>query len=90
MPRLGAGRNRTGDNGSSWSFCVHDSPQQPAQDVRSGDYMLFFPPVQDDILVDHVIIRTLRLDLQARNNFSQAGQPVPDNDRPVAVGIRVE
>ena len=50
-----------------------DPPEQAAQDVRSGYDPLFFAPVEDQVLVYHVVFGVLGVDLELADDFFKPG-----------------
>lgn len=76
-----AGRIRIGGNPS----------QQSSQNVCPGDNQLLFRgPHQDQILVDHVVAGAFGVHLKTAQNAPKRPGAVPDDQRFVAEGYRIE
>jgi len=70
----------------------HDPAQQPAEQIGSGDDPLLCAPDQNQIVVDNVVVGTLRHDFHVPDDVAKFCLHVAHNDwpMPIVVGIDVE
>lgn len=50
-----------------------DAAHEPAENIGAGDDVLAFTPKHDDIVINDVVVETLRIHCQLRHNGTQAG-----------------
>ena len=74
------------------SNCIlrDDSAQKAAQKIGSGYYAFFVPPDQDQIIVDDIIFRMLRLHPHAADHAAQRCAHIRYDDRAMPVDFRVK
>jgi hypothetical protein len=67
-----------------------NSAQQPPEKIRPGDDASLYPPHQDQVVIDDIILGMFRLYLHPADHFAKGRAHIGHNDRAVPMDLRID